>query len=126
MDLSLFLARFWGIYFLIMAAIWIFRREQFEITLRQISFSDGLLAITGIIAIIAGLMIAIVHPIWELNWKGLITLIAYLAIFQGIMRIAFPNQVQSVATKMLDKGFIVSVLILVVLGGVLTYHGFFA
>lgn len=124
MGLSIFFAKFLGIYMLIIAAIWLTRKEQFETGVRDIISSKGMLALTGAIHIIIGLIIAISHPIWTLDWKGLITLIGYLSLLQGILRLSFPVQAKINILKSLDKGYWVWMAIVVVLGLFLTYNGF--
>lgn len=124
MGLSLFFAKFLGIYMLIIAAIWLTRKKQFEIGIKDILSSDGLLALSGAIHLVVGLIIAISHPIWEWNWRGLITLIAYISIIQGIIRLTFPNESKKAIIKSLVKGSWVWILVLVVLGVILTYNGF--
>ena len=38
-----------------------------------------------------GIAMAIGHSVWELNWRGLITLLRYLCIVKGVVRIGFPD-----------------------------------
>ena len=64
------------------ALLWLFRKRQIEAACKDIVASKGLLAVSGEISFIIGLAIAIDHPIWEYNWKGLITLIGYLLILK--------------------------------------------
>lgn len=124
MELSLFLAKLIGLYLLIIAALWVLRKKAINPAIADFVSSKGLLLFAGAINIIAGLAIAIAHPIWEPTWRGLITLIAYLMIFQGIMRFAFPEKVQHGAKKMVAKGFWPAIGVLVILGAFLTYNGF--
>ncbi len=70
MELSIFLARFMGLYMLIMAAIWVLRKEQFAQCIRDIVLSKSGFALSGAIHVMVGLAIAISHPIWTLNWQG--------------------------------------------------------
>lgn len=124
MALSLFLAKFLGIYMLIVATIWLIRRNQFEAAIKDIILSRGVLALTGAIHLIVGLSIAISHPIWEWNWRGLITLIAYFTILQGIIRLAFPEEARNSLLKSFKKGYWIWIASLIVIGIVLTYYGF--
>lgn len=124
MDWSPILAKFLGIYLLIIAAIWLTRKEAFEKAIRDIILSDGMFALSGAIHIIIGLMIAILHPIWTVDWKGLITLIAYTSIIQGVVRLAFPAQSRRNILKSLEKGYWIWIALTGCLGLILAYNGF--
>lgn len=83
--------------------------------------------IFGILNLMLGLAIAIAHPFFESSWVGLITLIGYLAIISGIIRIAFPNELRKFSDKILQvPGYWIAFGIYLVLGLILTYAGFAA
>lgn len=124
MELSIFLSKFVGIYMLIIATIWLVRKKQFEAGVRSIISSNGLFSLTGAIHLIVGLTIAISHPLWEFNWRGLITLLAYVAIFQGVFRLAFPEQAKQATLRSLEKGHWIWLLFLFIVGFILTFNGF--
>jgi uncharacterized membrane protein HdeD (DUF308 family) len=81
-------------------------------------------ALSGAIHIIIGLTIAILHPIWTADWRGLITLIGYISIIQGVIRLAFPIQSRDNVLKSLEKGYWVWIVVAGTLGIILTYNGF--
>lgn len=125
MELSLFLAKLIGIYMLIVAVIMLFRKNIFESVINEMVSSPGLLAFAGIINLVIGLAIAIGHPIYELSWRGLITLIGYLSIIKGIMRLAFPEQDRMIIKSVMRRsGYWIVFAIVVILGLFLTYNGF--
>jgi uncharacterized membrane protein len=124
MDLSHFLAKFLGSYMLIMAAIWLIRKDQFGITVRNIMGSDNTYSMTAIIQIIFGLLIVISHSVWTMDWRVLITLIGYLALAVGVVRLAFPEETKSYFLDAAERGYWIMMGILVVLGGTLAYNGF--
>ncbi|MBA2368800.1 MAG: hypothetical protein H0V82_07230 [Candidatus Protochlamydia sp.] len=124
MDWSPIFAKFLGIYLLIIVVIWVARKESFERAIRDVILSDGMFGLSGAFHIIIGLMIAILHPIWTVNWQGLITLIAYTSIVQGVLRLAFPIQSRKNILKSLKKGYWIWIVVAGVLGTILTYSGF--
>lgn len=124
MVLSIFLAKLLGIYFLIIAGAWLVRKDPFDQSIKEFISSRGLIFLSGLMNILFGLAIAIGHPIWQLNWMGLITLLGYLMIFKGIFRVIFTERAQRGMLKIIDKGYWPSVALLIVLGGILTYSGF--
>ena len=82
-------------------------------------FLSGLFALAMVIAMVIG------HSVWELSWRGLITLIGYLSIAKGSARIGFPEVPQK-AVGFLLKGNTnwIWICIMLVLGGYLTWVGF--
>jgi uncharacterized membrane protein HdeD (DUF308 family) len=123
MELSLFLAKLIGLYFLAVALIALVRREQFLSAMKSMLSSTGLIAFSGFISLIAGIAILIGHPIWEVSWRGLITLIGVLAVIQGFARAGFTSLVQSKLSKF-ENAYWYIVVVLIILGGYLTYSGF--
>lgn len=57
----------------------------------EIIQSKALFAITGLVALIVGILIVYLNPVYELSAEGLITLFGYFAIFNGVLRIGFPD-----------------------------------
>lgn len=124
MELSVYLAKLLGLYLLIIAGVWMIQKNQVDQSLRDMISSRGLLLFTGAVNIVAGLAIIIGHPVWEANWKGLISVLGYVILFQGILRFGFADNVQRNAQIIAQKGFRSVVIVLVLLGAYLTYSGF--
>ncbi|HEX4839144.1 MAG TPA: hypothetical protein VFU89_01740 [Rhabdochlamydiaceae bacterium] len=124
MELSLFLAKLLGVYMLIVAVELILRRHEFEGAVRDFAASKGLIVFSGSVSLILGLAIAIGHPIYEFNFRGLITLIGYLLILRGIWRMAFPSRLQKRMATCFHQGYRECLIILIILGIYLTYTGF--
>lgn len=126
MDLSVFWAKLLGLYLLFLAAIFIWRRENVNLFVGDFLSSKALIAYSGLMSLFIGLAIVITHPIWEFNWKGLITLIGYLSIVKGVIRFSYPEFVQTWGLEFLRKRYWVVMGIMIVLGLFLTYSGFAA
>lgn len=124
MDLSIFLAKLLGLYLLIIAVDALLRRHELEGAVKSFASSKGLLVFSGTFSLLFGLAIAIAHPIYEVNWKGFITLLGYLMILRGVMRVAFPTYLQKGLVACFHKRYWMITLILLVFGAYLTYSGF--
>lgn len=122
MSLSLFLAKLMGIFFFIILSILLLRKKQFETSMKEMTASE--LAISGVFILVAGLAIAIGHPVWEWSWRLVITLIGYFAIFQGIMRLAFPMQIHKAVANILSKWHWVLTAVIAVVAIFLILNGF--
>lgn len=91
MDISIFLAKFWGWYMLIFFFILSYnptRINQIFDDLKDQKFS----VLVAFIAIIIGLLNIIFHNIWDSNWTIIITLIGWMALGMGLLLFIFPNQ----------------------------------
>ena len=125
MELSLFLAKLFGIYMLIVAAMWLVRRDAMTQTMVELFENRALLFLSGLLALAVGIAMVIGHSVWELNWRGLITLIGYLSIAKGIARIAYPEVPQKAVSRLLKSGKSVYwIAIVAAIGGYLTWAGF--
>ncbi len=124
MEVSVFLAKLLGLYFLILSIICLFRKRQVQAAAKDMTASKGTLAVSAEISLIFGLVIVIDHSIWEYSWQGLITLIGYLMIVKAIMRFAFPNTVKKLVSKLMGSGYWVALIIMIAIGVYLSYCGF--
>lgn len=125
MELSVFLAKLFGIYLLIVGVLWAVRGEVISEVVEEFFASRPMLLLSGLLALAIGIAMVISHSIWELNWRGLITLIGYLSIAKGIARVGFPEVSHRVAGSLLkgSRSWI-WITIVLVLGGYLTWVGF--
>lgn len=94
MDASEFLGQFWGWYLIIFFLILSFNPSR----IRQI-FTDlndeKFLILASLIAIVIGLLNILFHNIWEANWRIVITLIGWLALYIGLSLFIFPKRTVS-------------------------------
>ncbi len=124
MELSLFFAKLLGLYMLIIAADLLLRRHELEGAVKDFASSKGLLVLSGSLSLLLGLAIVIAHPIYELNWRGLVTLLGYLLILRGAIRTAFPSRLQKRLVSVFKHGYWAIFVVILVLGIFLTYAGF--
>jgi len=125
MELSLFLAKLFGIYLLIVAVLWAVRRDEISKSVEELFGSRPMLFLSGLLALAVGIAMAISHSVWELNWRGLITVFGYLSIVKGIARIAFPEMPKKTIGLLLkDNRVWILVSLALALGGYLTWVGF--
>lgn len=127
MDLSIFLAQALGLYFLILGFAMVINGERAKDLIGKILKDDSLVFITGIIALIIGILLVLSHNIWVMGWPVVITILAWLALIKGIMRVVYPMKAMMIAEKVISSSksyYTVSVIVFVI-GLFLAYHGFF-
>ena len=126
MDISIFLAKLIVLYLLITGFLCAFRKSEIKTMAKELGSSKSALAVSGEISLIFGLVIAIDHSMWEYSWKGLVTVLGYLMILRGVLRFAFPAQVKKMVSHMSEQAFGFMLMVMIFLGGYLTYCGFTA
>ncbi|MCR9182658.1 MAG: hypothetical protein NXH73_07000 [Flavobacteriaceae bacterium] len=91
MEVSLFLAKFWGWYLILFFFILSFnpkRIKQIFEFLKDPKFA----IIVSFLAIFIGLINIMLHNIWEANWTIIITLIGWAALFKGLLMFIVPQK----------------------------------
>jgi hypothetical protein len=93
MEISYFLGRALGIYLLIVSLSMLFNHRVFFNTFQQWNEQPGTITLTAFISIILGILMVLVHNIWVLDWRIIITILAWLTLIKGIVRLNFPHAV---------------------------------
>ncbi len=89
-NISIFLAKFWGWYLIIFFVILSFNPKRIKQIFEDLR-DEKFLILTSFLAIIVGLLSILFHNIWEPNWKLIITLLGWVALFFGLALFIFPN-----------------------------------
>jgi len=91
-NISIFLAKFWGWYLIIFFLILSFNPKRI---LQVIKFLEDqkFVILTAFMAIIIGLLNILAHNIWEGDWRLIITLIGWVALFEGLLLFIFPKKI---------------------------------
>ena len=92
MDVSLFLAKFWGWYLIIFFLILSFNPKRIKQIITDLK-DHKFLILTSFIAIIVGLLNILFHNIWEPTWKIIITLLGWFSLFLGLGLFILPIRV---------------------------------
>ena len=82
----------------------------------------SLIYLSGVLLFIAGLSIVHSHNIWVIGWQTSLTIIGWLAILLGLIRMFFPNSYQ---TQFKNNTFTLIIeALLILLGIYLTYKAY--
>lgn len=121
MDITIFFARLWGSYFIIFGLLFIITRQLGK----TIEMTDNKFFVisTGYITLIMGLVTVILHNVWVVDWRVVITILGWSTVIKGIQKIGFPEHIRKQA-QMFKKGQIVSAIILLGLGAWLLWMSF--
>jgi len=127
MDASLFLARLIGPIFVIVGIGLLLNGDRYRAVVDEVMSSHTLLYLFGAIALTGGLAIVLTHNVWVWDWPVIITIVGWLMIVRGSLRIVFPQQVEDLARKMVagwSNILLISGLLVITLGAFLCWKGF--
>ena len=127
MYTSLFLAKLIGPIFVIVGTGLLLNGDRYRVVVDEVMSSHTLLYIFGAIALTGGLAIVLTHNVWVWDWPVIITIVGWLMIVRGSLRIVFPQQVEDLARKMVARWsniLLISGLLVIALGAFLCWKGF--
>lgn len=83
---------------------------------------------SGILALVAGLYILNVHSAWTPDWRSTVTMIGWVLTCVGAFRIIAPQFANFIASAIIaNAGFFTGLgIVLVALGGFITFKGYVA
>ena len=95
MEITIFLARFWGSLFMILGALSI----GAKLLGRIIEYTEDktITIATGYITFLLGLATVVAHNVWVWDWPVAVTILGWTTLFKGIEKIAFPGRVNKAA-----------------------------
>ena len=125
MQTSIFLARLIGPVFAAVGVGLLINFSVFQAITAEFLRSYALIYISGVLVLLAGLSIANLHNVWTRDWRVILTVLGWLMVIGGIMRIVFPQVVISVGATVFSHTFaVLGGICLVLLGGYLSYNGY--
>lgn len=127
MTASIVLARLLGPLFLIAGLGLLLNRAHYRKMLEHFLTDAALYYFSGALALTVGIAIVLFHNVWVADWRLVITLVGWLSVLKGVVRLLFPQAGQKAAAKLLSPGALLGFGILaVVLGAWLSVTGYYA
>ena len=98
MTTSKYIARLMGPVLLAMGLGMIVEHETMRALAQEFLTNRGLIYLSGILTLLAGLAIVNAHNLWVPDWRVIITIMGWLGIAGGLFRILLTGQVQTIGT----------------------------
>jgi hypothetical protein len=126
MERSHFLAKLIVPFFIAAGAGMIFNTVLYRTMFERALHDHMLIYLSGVIALPVGLAIVATHNDWKWHWPLIITVIGWLAILGGILRMVAPQVVEQIGLSALSypNFFVVDGGVAVILGVLLSYFGY--
>jgi hypothetical protein len=122
MALSILVAKMVALIYLAAGVAALCGTINFKKLMDDLNKSSGLVFVSGVFTLIAGMALVQFHNNWVKNWTVLVTIIAWACLIKGIMLIAYPKYLSNF--KLVYKNTKLMGLLLLVLGLVFGYFGF--
>ncbi|MFH0804248.1 MAG: hypothetical protein V1896_01450 [Candidatus Zambryskibacteria bacterium] len=121
MEITIFLARFWGSLFMILGAMSV----GAKLLGRIIEYTEDrtITISTGYITFLLGLITVVLHNIWVWDWRIAITILGWVTLFKGIEKIGFPDRVNKKA-QMFKGGQVLWGVVIFLIGAWFFWMGY--
>jgi uncharacterized membrane protein HdeD (DUF308 family) len=103
MGNSVYLAKLIGPVMLAVAIGLFANAKHYRAMAEEALRSTILIYLSGLLTLTAGLAIVLAHNVWAADWRILITLIGWIAVISGVVRVVHPQTTQDVGRRMLDS-----------------------
>lgn len=90
MDISIFLAQVFGLYFVIAGLAMIIRPRAVETLVVTLAKRDFIF-VSGFIALFIGVPLVLLHNVWDGSWRVAVTIIVWLILLKGVFRLFMPD-----------------------------------
>lgn len=127
MEISLFLAKVLGLYCVI-AGVFLFVKPDFwRSVIADFQRIPALVALSGSLSLILGLLIVVSHNFWEWSWVVVITILGWITLIRGLLALFLPEKIQAFANSIKESHTLNYFgIVSIVVGIFLLYHGYFA
>ncbi len=127
MDISIFLARVLGLYLLIISVPLFFNFYYLEATIVELFTDKASFLLFSILTLMIGILLIIAHNIWVLDWRIVITLLAWAIFIKGVMRLYYPAPLQKLSQYIVNpQAYMLVGVVCGLIGLFLCFHGFIA
>lgn len=124
--MSVVLAQFFFVYFAVMAVALTVNKDYVMAAAHDIVHNKGLLFVVGFVTLVLGFFLVYVHNVWVMDWRVLITVLAWMTFGAGIVRMVFPDFVVKMSKKVLcGKCMHMMMVVMYVLAAVFGYYGYY-
>jgi hypothetical protein len=124
-ETSIYLAKLIGPIYLVVAVGLLLNPGNARASVKELPDSPALFYLSGILALIIGGLIVLLHNVWS-GWPIAITLLGWAAILKGVVRLIAPDAAKSLLSKFVGNknDITAAALLALALGAYFTAMGF--
>jgi hypothetical protein len=92
----------------------------------EVAHNYALIFLSGILTLLAGVAIVRVHNVWSGGWRVIITVLGWLAVVSGLVRMWFPQGPAPIAEAFAGNSasILIGGLVMLALGAFLSYEAY--
>ncbi len=123
---SLFLAKVFSIYLVVIGAACLVRREWFKDAVAELFDNKAVMLIWVIFGLILGIILIVVHPLFTADWRSVISVLCWLVFFKAAVYLFVGDAMFAWKRALLTKNgiYYVAGTVCILVGIFLGYHGF--
>jgi len=123
MNTSKIIARLIGPLFLVMGLGMVAETNLVRALSAEFLSNLSLIYLAGMITLVVGLAIVNAHNLWVADWRVIITILGWLSIVGGAVRVLFPGEVQVLGANMIasPSAMMIGGIVTLVIGAVLSW-----
>ena len=126
MQSSTFIAKLVGPMLVVISVGMLTNQDTYHAVIGEFLHSGALIYLSGLLSLLAGIAIVNAHNSWRAEWSVIITILGWLMVIGGIVRIVFPYFTVSLGTTVYGSlaAVVIVGLVGLVIGGFLTFKGY--
>ena len=125
MCLSIFLAQVIGCFVFLVSLAMLVHSARCKKIMHDFLADHTMVAFSGNVSLLLGLLLVVSHNVWMSGWPVLITLIGWVLLLQGLMRIFFPENFVKMMKDLMNKtGYSLMCWVWLLVGIYLIWAGF--
>ena len=126
MQPAVFIARLLGPFFVVIGLGIVLNEQLYTGMITEAVHSPTLIYFSGLFSLIPGLAILNVHRTWTADWRVIVTIMGWLLVFGGCVRIVLPQLTIKTATTIYSgsTALVVVAVIALALGAFLSFQGY--
>ena len=125
MEVTLFFAKFWGVFMIAFPLAFLIRGQHIKSMLHAIK-DDSMVVVFVMFALTLGLFTVLSHNVWGTGLELVVTIIGWLALIKGLVYLFFPGVIKS-AAHIYDNKSVANFLLVIalIIGLWISYAAFF-
>jgi len=126
MQTSIFIAKLMGPILFALGLAILLDQKTMRAMAKGLLANHALIFLFGILDLLLGLLIVLVHNVWVMDWRVIITVIGWISIFRGLVRMLCIPYIIKNGPRLLKKpGLLTGASIgVLIIGAVLSYYGY--
>ncbi len=126
MQPAVFIARLVGPLLVVIGVGVLLNESNYAAMITEAAHSPTLIYLSGLLTLPIGLAILNVYRTWTADWRVIITILGWLLVIGGVIRIVLPQLTATLATTIYSGSAAMPIfaVIVLVIGGYLSFEGY--